>query len=118
MPAGARCPIPYPNRIPTSAAPAHVGRCEAPDARAVSVRLEPGLAFGTGEHSTTRLCLRWLAVQRAELARGARVMDYGTGAAPRPRARARSGTGLTSLDPLTGFVSQGRVVLQAHMQAL
>jgi len=83
-----------------------------------SVRLEPGLAFGTGEHSTTRLCLRWLAVQRAELARGARVMDYGTGAAPRPRARACSGTGLASLNPLTGFVSQGRVVLQAHMQAL
>ena len=53
-------------------------RCEPPDAGAVNVRLEPGLAFGTGEHATTRLCLRWLHARRGELA-GKRVMDYGTG---------------------------------------
>jgi ribosomal protein L11 methyltransferase len=34
---------------------------EAPDASALNVTLEPGLAFGTGEHATTRLCLRRLA---------------------------------------------------------
>lgn len=38
--------------------------------------LDPGLAFGTGDHPTTRLCLRWL---RAAVRRGDRVLDYGTG---------------------------------------
>ena len=55
--------------------------CEAPCATAVSIVLEPGLAFGTGEHATTRLCLR--ALLRMPLS-GARVMDYGTGV---PRLR-------------------------------
>lgn len=40
------------------------------------VRLDPGLAFGTGAHPSTRLCLEWLA--QAPLA-GARVVDYGCG---------------------------------------
>ena len=41
------------------------------------IRLDPGLAFGTGTHPTTRMCLRWIA-SRAELA-GQRVLDYGCG---------------------------------------
>lgn len=40
------------------------------------VRLDPGLAFGTGTHPTTALCLEWLDEQ---LERGARVIDYGCG---------------------------------------
>jgi ribosomal protein L11 methyltransferase len=40
--------------------------------------LEPGLAFGTGEHPTTRLCLGWLW-RRREVLRGAKVVDFGTG---------------------------------------
>ena len=52
--------------------------CEPPDPAAVNITLEPGLAFGTGEHPTTRLCLRALAGMRMK---GLRVMDYGTGAA-------------------------------------
>ena len=40
------------------------------------VRLNLGLAFGTGEHPTTRLCLEWLD---AELQPGAKVLDYGCG---------------------------------------
>ena len=47
-----------------------------PDAAAVNIVLEPGLAFGTGEHPTTRLCLAWLA---ATIRGGERVMDYGAG---------------------------------------
>jgi len=44
------------------------------------IRLDPGLAFGTGTHPTTRMCLRWLAAQTATLAvPGLRVLDYGCG---------------------------------------
>jgi ribosomal protein L11 methyltransferase len=46
-----------------------------PQAREV-IRLDPGLAFGTGTHPTTRMCLRWLATHPP---RGARVLDYGCG---------------------------------------
>lgn len=41
------------------------------------IRLDPGLAFGTGTHPTTRMCLRWTA-QRPDRALG-RVLDYGCG---------------------------------------
>lgn len=40
------------------------------------IRLDPGLAFGTGTHPTTRMCLRWIA--RHEM-KGQRVLDYGCG---------------------------------------
>jgi len=45
-------------------------------ADATVLRLEPGLAFGTGGHPTTRLCLEWLAGWPLE---GLRIMDYGCG---------------------------------------
>ena len=44
------------------------------------IRLDPGLAFGTGTHPTTRMCLRWIA--RTAARQGApwsRVLDYGCG---------------------------------------
>lgn len=48
-----------------------------PPAQAVQViRLDPGLAFGTGTHPTTRMCLKWIAHQKSSLAR---VLDYGCG---------------------------------------
>jgi ribosomal protein L11 methyltransferase len=40
------------------------------------IRLDPGLAFGTGTHPTTRMCLRWTATRRIA---GQRVLDYGCG---------------------------------------
>ena len=44
------------------------------------IRLDPGLAFGTGTHPTTRMCLRWTARHAAALAPGwSRVLDYGCG---------------------------------------
>ncbi|MBS0448080.1 MAG: 50S ribosomal protein L11 methyltransferase [Proteobacteria bacterium] len=44
------------------------------------IRLDPGLAFGTGTHPTTRMCLRWTAAQAAALApHWRRVLDYGCG---------------------------------------
>jgi ribosomal protein L11 methyltransferase len=48
-----------------------------PPVQAVQIiRLDPGLAFGTGTHPTTRMCLRWTAQQGAQ---GQRVLDYGCG---------------------------------------
>jgi ribosomal protein L11 methyltransferase len=46
------------------------------EAGAVVVRLDPGLAFGTGTHPSTALCLEWLD---AHLAAGASVIDFGCG---------------------------------------
>ena len=46
------------------------------DPAAINIALDPGLAFGTGSHPTTRLCLRWLD---ANLAGGETVLDYGCG---------------------------------------
>ncbi len=43
---------------------AHLARAARPGASAV-IRLDPGLAFGTGTHPTTRMCLRWIARQAA-----------------------------------------------------
>ena len=48
----------------------------APDAAAVNIVLDPGIAFGTGSHPTTRLCLEWLA---GGISGGERVLDYGCG---------------------------------------
>lgn len=48
----------------------------APDGTAVNLVLDPGLAFGTGAHPTTFLCLQWLAV---ELRGGETLLDYGCG---------------------------------------
>jgi len=48
----------------------------APDPAALNIALDPGLAFGTGSHPTTRLCLRWL---EARVAGGESVLDYGCG---------------------------------------
>lgn len=40
------------------------------------IRLDPGMAFGTGTHPTTRMCLRWIATRSLD---GQRVLDYGCG---------------------------------------
>ena len=49
---------------------------EPPAAAERVIRLDPGLAFGTGTHPTTRMCLRWIASQPVA---GLRVLDYGCG---------------------------------------
>ena len=46
------------------------------DPTAINIALDPGLAFGTGSHPTTRLCLRWLD---ANIKGGESVLDYGCG---------------------------------------
>ena len=48
----------------------------APPAAQQIIRLDPGLAFGTGTHPTTSMCLHWIATQGAVMGR---VLDYGCG---------------------------------------
>ena len=50
--------------------------CEPPVATDVNLRLDPGLAFGTGTHETTALCLTWLD---GEDLTGKRILDFGCG---------------------------------------
>ncbi|MGJ7519851.1 50S ribosomal protein L11 methyltransferase [Variovorax sp. LT1P1] len=50
---------------------------EPPAQARQTIRLDPGLAFGTGTHPTTRMCLRWVATRQP--AAPARVLDYGCG---------------------------------------
>jgi ribosomal protein L11 methyltransferase len=64
--------------------PIHIGKNiwvvpswhDAPDPNALVLELDPGLAFGTGSHPTTRLCMEWL---EAHAPRGLSVLDYGCG---------------------------------------
>lgn len=65
-------------------APIHIGKNiwvvpswhDAPDADALILELDPGLAFGTGSHPTTRLCMEWL---EAHAPQNLTVLDYGCG---------------------------------------
>ncbi len=54
------------------------------------IRLDPGLAFGTGTHPTTRMCLRWTATHPVA---GQRVLDYGCGSGILAIGAARFGAG-------------------------
>lgn len=50
--------------------------CQAPPGAEIVVSLDPGLAFGSGTHATTRLCLEWLV---EHLPHNAQVLDFGCG---------------------------------------
>lgn len=62
--------------------PIHLGNAcisfpwHEPAPGALNVQLEPGMAFGTGEHATTQLCVRWLQTSMRD---NMKVLDYGTG---------------------------------------
>ncbi len=51
---------------------------QAPATARTIITLDPGLAFGTGTHPTTRMCLRWIA-QHSPSVQGRKVLDYGCG---------------------------------------
>ena len=61
---------------------------ESPDPQAINLILDPGMAFGTGSHPTTRLCLEWLERNVSE---GCTVLDYGCGSGILAIAAARLG---------------------------
>ncbi len=63
---------------------------ETPDPAAVNLILDPGMAFGTGSHPTTRLCLEWL---ERNVSQGCRLLDYGCGSGILAIAAARLGAG-------------------------
>jgi ribosomal protein L11 methyltransferase len=63
---------------------------EIPDPSALVVRLDPGVAFGTGTHPTTQLCLAWLD---QNVASGATVLDYGCGSGILAIAAGKLGAG-------------------------
>jgi len=61
---------------------------QAPDPLAINLVLDPGMAFGTGAHPTTRLCLQWL---EQEVTPAASLLDYGCGSGILAIAAARFG---------------------------
>ena len=72
----------------------------APDPAAVNLVLDPGMAFGTGSHPTTRLCLEWL---ERTVQPGCSVLDYGCGSGILAIAAARLGAATVvgvDIDPL------------------
>ena len=80
-------------------------RCSRPQPlKTLRLSLHAGLAFGTGDHPTTRLCLRWLRrLQREGALSGTSVMDYGTGSGVLAVAALLMGAGRaagTDVEPL------------------
>lgn len=63
---------------------------ESPDPAAINLILDPGMAFGTGSHPTTRLCLEWL---ERNVSAGCSVLDYGCGSGILAIAAAKLGAG-------------------------
>ena len=100
------------------------------------IRLDPGLAFGTGTHPTTRMCLRWIAshgtptpvaadgasaAQRAASAKSlGRVLDYGCGSGILAIGAAKFGaTGIDAVDIDEAAVESTRANAEAnHVQLL
>ena len=89
---------------------------EMPAAARRSIRLDPGLAFGTGTHPTTRMCLRWIAKHgdAAGQALG-RVLDYGCGSGILAIGAAKFGaTEIDAVDIDTAAVESTRQNAQAN----
>jgi ribosomal protein L11 methyltransferase len=82
---------------------------DPPAAAQEVIRLDPGLAFGTGTHPTTRMCLRWIA---AHAPRGQRVLDYGCGSGILAIGAARFGA-----DPIVAVDIDPAAVESARLNA-
>jgi ribosomal protein L11 methyltransferase len=74
---------------------AHAPQASVPTG-AIRIELDPGLAFGTGSHPTTHLCLAWL---ESEMPAGATLLDYGCGSGILAIAACKLGAGpVTAVD--------------------
>ncbi|MES2261442.1 MAG: 50S ribosomal protein L11 methyltransferase [Pseudomonadota bacterium] len=97
--------------------PIHIGKNiwvvpswhEAPDPSALILELDPGLAFGTGSHPTTRLCMEWL---EAHPAPGKTVLDYGCGSGILAMVAKKLGAGV-----VTGVDIDPQAIESAHDNA-
>lgn len=79
------------------------------------IRLDPGLAFGTGTHPTTRMCLRWIALNGAV----GRVLDYGCGSGILAIGAAKFGaTEVIAVDIDDAAVQSTRLNAQANAVSL
>ena len=89
---------------------------EPPAAAKQLLRLDPGLAFGTGTHPTTRMCLRWTAARQWQ---GQRVLDYGCGSGILAMGAARFGASeIVAVDIDPAAVESTRLNAQANHVAL
>jgi ribosomal protein L11 methyltransferase len=83
------------------------GGLPAGDPQAIRIELDPGLAFGTGTHPTTALCLEWLDSQHVA---GRQVIDYGCGSGILAIAAARLGAAsvlAVDIDPQALIATRG-----------
>ena len=93
---------------------------DLPAAATRSIRLDPGLAFGTGTHPTTRMCLRWIARQGEKEPQApadglGRVLDYGCGSGILAIGAAKFGaTGVDAVDIDTAAVESTEYNAQAN----
>ena len=88
--------------------------CDPPDPSATQIVLDPGIAFGTGSHATTALCLNWLATQSIE---NRDVIDYGCGSGILAIAAAKLGAQhvrAVDIDPQALLATKAN----AHLNAL
>lgn len=84
---------------------------DTPDAAALNIRLDPGLAFGTGSHPTTKLCLKWLD---ENILGGESVLDYGCGSGILAIAAKKLGAGNVwgvDIDPQAVQTAQDNAVM-------
>jgi ribosomal protein L11 methyltransferase len=89
---------------------------EPPAAATQVLRLDPGLAFGTGTHPTTRMCLRWTAARSWH---GQRVLDYGCGSGILAMGAARFGArDIVAVDIDPAAVGSTHLNAQANQVAL
>ena len=91
----------------------------APDPDAINIELDPGMAFGTGSHPTTRLCLEWLC---ETVQPGCSVLDYGCGSGILGIAAAKLGAGDVlgididdkAVEAARDNATRNRVVMRLH----
>ena len=92
---------------------------EPPQEAHTVIRLDPGLAFGTGTHPTTRMCLRWIARRAATGPALQRVLDYGCGSGILAIGAAKHGaTAVDAVDIDPAAVESTRFNAQANQVSL